>query len=96
MNKEISDATSNLKFIEETCTTAERTHSLIEKVIDHSLYLLNQKYNHLDAIQKLAANTPIAQKDYDELVQNLDSLSKDVANLSKKLDDLSFRSLNKR
>ena len=93
LNREISNMASNLQFIEETCNTPERRHSLIEKIMDHSLYLLNQKYSHLDAIQKLAADTPISQRDYDDLVKSHRSLSNDINELAKKLDSLKERSL---
>lgn len=93
LNKEIANVASNLQFIEESCNTPERRNSLIEKTIDYSLYLLNQKHSHLDAIQKLAADTSISQKDYDELVENYHSLKNDLKDLSKRLDNLKERSL---
>ena len=93
LNREIANTASNLQFIEETCKTPERRHSLIEKVIDHSLYLLQQKANHLDAMQRLAADTPISQRDYDNLVASHRSLTNDVQILSEKLNNLSYRSL---
>lgn len=84
---------SNLQIIEETCNSPVRKYSLIEKIMDHSLYLLNQKYSHLDSIQKLAADTPISQRDYDDLVKSCRSLSNDINNLAKKLDSMKERSL---
>lgn len=75
LNKEISNIASNMQFIEETCKTPERKFSLLEKVVDHYTYLLNQKYSHLDAVQKMAADTPITQTDYDNLVENYSSLN---------------------
>ena len=93
LNKEISNNVSNLEFIQETCNTPERRHSLMEKIIDNSLYLMDQKYRHLDAIQKVAAETDITQGDYNDLVEKHRSLVNDVNDLSKRLDNLSHRSL---
>lgn len=94
LNKEIYDVTSNLRILEETCNSPDRNYSLIEKVLDQILYLLNQKFNHLEAIHKLAADTPILQKDYEQLVEGHRSLSNDINNLGKKLENISFRSLS--
>jgi len=94
LNKEISNMASNLEYIEKTCNTPERKNSLMEKVVDHTLYLLDQKYRHLEAIQKLAANTPISETNYDDLIEKHRSLVNDVNNLSKKLNDFSSISLS--
>lgn len=92
LNKEIVNLTSNLASIEEECSSPDGKYSLLEKGLDQKLYLLNQKYKHLEAVYKIAADTPILQKDYD-LVENYRSLTDDLNTLGKKLDDLSFRSL---
>jgi DNA-binding transcriptional regulator GbsR (MarR family) len=94
LNKEISNMASNLEYIEKTCNTPERKNSLMEKVVDHTLYLLDQKYRHLEAIQKLAVNTPISETNYDDLVEKHRSLVNDVNSLSKKLNDISSISLS--
>jgi hypothetical protein len=96
LNKEIANLTSNLEFIDQTCNTPVRKHSLIEKTIDHSLYLLDQKRSHLDAVRKLAANTSISEKDYDSLREEFCSLKKSIDDLSGRIEDLSYRSLGKK
>ena len=93
LNKEISIITSNLASIEESCNSPDKKASLVEKVIDQTLYLLNQKHNHLQAMHKIAADTPISQRDYDELVEAHRSLTNNLDNLGKKLNSISFRSL---
>ena len=93
LNKEIAVITSNLQSIQETCYSPEQKHALLENLIDQSRYLLQQKHNHLEAIHRLAADTPILQKDYEELIANQRSLVKDVNILSQKLRGISLRSI---
>jgi hypothetical protein len=67
---------------------------MFEHLIDNPRYLLEQKHKHLEAILRLATDTPILQKDYDELMKNHSYLVKDVNILSQKLQELSSRSLS--
>jgi hypothetical protein len=94
LNRELGFTVSNLQFLE-VCNSAQKL-VWIENLIDQSRYLAEQKHNHLQAIIRLAADTPIFQKDYDELVANHSSLISDVNISSQKLRDLSFRTIANR
>jgi hypothetical protein len=93
LNREILNAQQNLKFLEDTQTDPATKASLIEKALEESRYLLEQKTRHLEALQRTAAETPISPTDYDDLVENCRSLTNDVDSLAKKLENFSFRSI---
>lgn len=94
LNHELSNLTSNLQYIIDWCNSPERRNSLIEKLVDQSIYLLDQKRNHLEAVQRIASNTPIMDMDYDTLRQEVSSLKSSADNLSNALDKLAHRSLS--
>jgi hypothetical protein len=94
LEKEISDCTSKLKYVNETCQDVHLKDSLREKVLEESSYLLDQKRKHYEALQNMAANTSLPEEDFDKIRNNVSLLSRQVNEVSANLDKLSHRSLN--
>jgi hypothetical protein len=65
-----------------------------KKVLDQSVYYLEQKQKHLNVIQELTSNTFMPQRDFDSLKEDFASLKNNVDNLSTKINAMSHRSLS--
>lgn len=94
LDKEINATSSYIESIHEMSSSPLQKQVLIDNMLDQSRYLLQQKHNHLKAMLRLAINTPILQRDYDEIVVNQHSLVNDVNIISHKLKQITYRSLN--